>query len=81
VLSKDFIAKEWPMRELHILLQRHHVSDVKLLPLLYFDTFEEFEACVKEYMSCGGRKRLWGEDLKKVKELTMIRNDKVSGTK
>jgi hypothetical protein len=85
VVSRASLAAEWPMRELHILLQRHRDSAVKLVPLLHFDDFREFERCVEEYECCrcssGGcrcHKRLWAEDLRRLQAVTMVRKDKVS---
>jgi hypothetical protein len=84
VVSRASIDAEWPMRELHILLQRHRDSGVKLVPLLHFDDFREFECCVEEYEGCrcssGGcrcHKRLWAEDLRRLQAVAMIRKGKV----
>jgi hypothetical protein len=84
VLSRASIGAEWPMRELHLLLQRHHDRTVKLVPLLHFDDFDEFERCIEEYEgcrcchdSCRCHKRLWAADLRKLQKVTMIRKDKV----
>jgi hypothetical protein len=81
VVSKESIASEWPMRELHILLQRHRNNQVKLLPLLHFDDYSEFERCVEEYERCRCRKRLWAEDLRQLERVTMIVKDKVRGAR
>ena len=60
------------MRELRILMHRYRQGAVKLVPLLYFEVFEDFERCVQQCPV-----DLWREDLQQIRIVTMIRKEKV----
>jgi hypothetical protein len=50
VLSEAFIGKPYPMEELHLLLEwRSKGSAVRLLPVFYDITWEDFHSKVQEY--------------------------------
>jgi hypothetical protein len=72
LLSKEAVEKEWPMRELRILMHRHKNRTVKLVPLLHFEEFSEFERCAER---CSVD--LWKEDLRQLLTVTMIKKKNV----
>ena len=41
MLSKEFVRKERPMGEMHILLQRWRAKEARLVPVLYNVTWEQ----------------------------------------
>jgi hypothetical protein len=71
VLSKKSIMKEWPMRELRILMHRHKKNAVKLVALLHFENFDQFKSCVEH---CSENCK---EILRSMQDVTLIRMDQV----
>jgi hypothetical protein len=86
VLSKEYIRKKWPMRELRILVERWQAGSVRLVPVLYHLQMEDLADIRSQYDSDWfvaeskpppDALDKYAEDLKKLSTCTMIRPDQV----
>jgi hypothetical protein len=87
ILSQEYIRKECPMEELHILLQRWQAGGVQLVPVLHGVTVEELVDIQGQYQagawSAAGVQPAnetlegWAADLKLLQSCTMIGRDQV----
>jgi hypothetical protein len=86
LLSKELISKEYPMEELHLLLewQRQH-SPAKLLPVFYDLTWQDVYDKATDYKAAATkgseaeqlRTKHWVDDLEGLLRITGIRKDQV----